>query len=120
MPKLGMIFLILGFAQHGQQHGHQHGQQHVEHYVQHFVTHPQRGGRLRPPLCIFFINSAHNALYAADHAAGHVAGHAVQTMYQRSCIQIWACPSHVFKIPMSSIVLAFMQIQHLVVLDICS
>ena len=45
MPKLGMGFLIHGFAQHGQHH--------VERYLQHLITYPQGGGRRsRPPLSI--------------------------------------------------------------------
>ena len=45
VPKLGMGFLIHGFAQHGQHH--------VEHYLEHFVTYPQRGGgAAAPPLFI--------------------------------------------------------------------
>ena len=42
MPKLGMGFLIHGFAQHGQHH--------VEHYLQHWlIRYRQRGGASAPP-----------------------------------------------------------------------
>ena len=47
MPKLGMGFLIHGFAQHGQHH--------VEHYLQHCLRYKQRGGGFAaPPLWICY------------------------------------------------------------------
>ena len=61
MPKLGMGFLIHGFAQHGQHH--------VEHYLQHFVTYPQRGGgEAAPPFVDTLSNAANNALHDAGYA----------------------------------------------------
>ena len=49
MPKLGMGFLIHGFAQHGQHH--------LEYYFQHFLMYLQGGGAAkgRPPFYFIFM-----------------------------------------------------------------